>query len=346
MEKHKRILQFARGTGIPAGFTGQSAEFSEAVLATLRVSDPAITDLVLGYKNQNMIRQFIFPEFPVEKEAGKLPGVGREGLQQWNLHRALQGKSNHMEFKTGSVSFELEEDSIGFMIDDREAEEWAVTRDSLIAIRQRAVNTAIDIGQELGAATLVNTAGNYAAGAANSGAAFNWAGSGDPVKDWFTYIREPIRQQIGAYPNRAVFDPSGWKLFRTNEAVRAYASKYVSPGGPTAVIITEQLAAIILEVEQVIVGRSVYVTSAAAGFGDTVTTADIWGVVQTSNLAGFYSAVGIEEPTFGLKFIKRNYPQATSYRWEPQHSDVYETQHIYQQKITLKEAGALIYSIA
>lgn len=342
----KRILQFARGTGIPTGITGDSAEFSEAVLATLRVSDPAITDLVLGYKNMNMIRQFVFPEFPVEKEAGALPGVGREGFQQWNTNRAIQGKTNEMTFKTGKITFELDEDSLGFLIDDREAEEWAVTRDSLMSIRQRGVNMAIDVKQELAAATLVNTAGNYASGMSSSGAAFAWASSGDPVKDWFTSVREPIRQQIGAYPNRALFDPVAWKLFRTNEAVRNYMSKYVSGGGSTPVIVTEQLAAVILEVEQVVVGKGIYVSSAAAGFGDTVTTADIWSVVQSGNVAGFYSAVGIEEPTFGLKFVKKNYPQATSYRWEPQHSDIYETQHIYQQKITLKEAGALIYSVA
>lgn len=355
----KKILSFAPGSGGVPVFDAKGniiampspAEFSEAVLGTLRVSDPVVTDLVLGYKNEDMIRETLFPDVPVTKETGKVPGVGREGMQQWNANRALRGKTNHMEFKTGSMSFELEEQSLGFMIDDREGEEWAVSMDNLKAIRQRAVNMAIDIIMELQAAVAATTSGNYPAAA--SGAGLGWAGAGDPVKDISVTAREVVRSQIGAYPNVCVFDPTAWNLFRTNEAVRSYLSKYVVTGGlPSAAMVTEELAAAILMVDKVVVGKSIYVTSADAGFGDTVTTKDTWATVQAGNVVLARTGIGIEEPTYGVRFTKKGYPQSSAYRWEPQHSDVYETQHIYQIKHALVNAtskalaGQLIYSIA
>lgn len=338
----KRILQFARGSGEVIGIEDSPlAQFSEASLATQRVSDPVVLTVMQGYSNEEMIRESLFGVVEVEKEAGKFPAFGREGLLRFNTNRALRGQTNKMEIKQGSVSFELDEHSLGFALDSREMEEFAGGPDRLKMVRQGMVNYALDVDAEIDAATTATTAGSYTA--AVSGAGFLWATSGDPVKDIIAQ-REVIRTQIGTYPDTAVFDPTAWKLFRTNDAVRSYISKFTAPG-PTAAIITEQLAAVVLEVKRVMVGKGVF-AAGAAGVGDSPTMADIWSTVQAGNVVLAFTGLGIAVPTFGMQFRKRGYPRSTAFRWEIQHSDIYETQLIYQHKITLKQAGQLIYSIA
>lgn len=352
MNTRKRMLVFSEGSGMPVQISGNgpTAQFDEAVLSTLRMSDPALSDLVLGYTNAESVRKVLFPEFTVVKEAGKVPGVGREAFQRHNVSRAVQGETNRMGFKTGSIAFSLNEDSLGFMIDDREVEEWAVPRDNLKVIRQTVVNQALDLAQELNAATLATTSANYAAGMASNtspvtAGAFDWAGAGDPVKDLLEQ-RELVRKQIGRYPTVGLFDPTAWRLFRTNSAALSYFSKFVSGSGPENLIITEKLAAVVLELKEVVVGKGVYTTSVAAGFGDNPAMNDIWSTVQTGNAVLAYTGIGMQEPTYGIKFVKKGYPQATTYRWEPTHSDVYEVQHIYQQLINIQQAGALLYGIS
>lgn len=329
---------------------GKYVEFSNSELSRLQVV-PELAAMVLGYKNQDMIRDFLFSSFPaVDKENGKLPVAGREGQTQQAVDRALRGKVNHMSFKSGSLEYTLAEASLGFMIDDREKDSWAITPEQLMTVRQNAVNEAIDVYQELQVATLATTSTNYPS--ATSGAAKKWATTGDPVYDTLTE-REVVRKNIGKYPNVAIFDPTAWKLFRTNEAVRSYASKFVVGGGkPVATVISEQLAAQILEVENVYVGKSIYVSTGTGAAGSANTTSDIWSTVQSGNLVLAYTGSGMLEPTYGLKVVKKGYPKTESYRLQANKSDVYETSHIYQYLPALVDsnsdflAGQLIYSIA
>jgi len=268
------------------------------------------------------------------KENGKFPAFGKEAWKTYDASRALRGLTQHVEMPNSSVEYTLTEQSLGFMIDERELEEFAMGREALMTIRTNMIQLALDLKEEYLAASQATLTGNYTAPV--SGAAYDWAGAGKPV-DHIVAQKEVVRGQIGLYPNTVIFSPTAWNLFRANSSVRGYL--YFAPNGASAGLITEQIAAQILEVDTVRVGRMVRTNDAG-------TVANVWDVNQSSNVVLAYTGKGMGEPTFGMKFAKTGYPRATSYYDQARKSEAFEVQRILQHKITLAGAGQLIYSIA
>ena len=333
-----KIIKFARGSHDIEGVM----EFADdAALSTLRVV-PELLPIILGYKNMEMVGTALFKDAPPTlKENGKFPAFGKEAWKQFDASRGLRGQTQHMEAVNTSVEFNLTEYSLGFMIDDRELEEFAMGKDALMTIRTQMVNNALDVREEILAATAATLTTNYPAAA--SGAAYDWAGAGNPIKDLYAQ-KETVRQQIGRDANTVVFDPLAWRLFRNNAAVLSYLTRSVTNGVQVS-IVTQDLAAAALEVDVVRVGKMVKTNDAG-------TVADVWAVNQSGNVVLAYTSTGLNEPTFGFRFQKAGYPRAVSYRWERNHSDIYEVQRILQYGKGLQDsnadflAGQLVYSLA
>lgn len=327
----KEILQFNQDGSI----SRQMMEFDDTSLTQLQVT-PELLQVVQGYTNGDQIAGVLYRDTPVGKEAGIFPAFGTEGWNLADAERQLRGAVQHVDVAVGNVTYLLKENALGFMIDRRELQNYAMGEDELSMIRTNMVNAQLAVKDEYDAALIATATGSY--DAAVSGAGYDWASAGKPV-DHILAQKEVVRQAIGAYPDTAVFDPTSWKLFRTNENVRSYLSKYTAVGSSQAVTISEQLAADILEVKTVKVGRMVMKNAAG-------TVSDIWSVNQSGNVVLAYTGTGIATPTYGFKFKHRDYPIAEMYWSSANKSNVYDIQNLYQYKITLKKAGQLIYSIA
>jgi hypothetical protein len=331
-----RIITFSDGKP-------RIVEFGDPVLAAARIQDPILTTQSQGFRNTDLIGDLFFPMVPTEKETGRFPAWGKEA---WKLHftkRSLRGEVAHMEAVQGYIKLEEDEHSLGFELDDREADEYAVGRESMMFTRQTMVDDALALEREINRAIALTTYGNYNAGNYQSGSGFAWNASGDPITH-FQAGREAIRAKIGKYPNVAAFDPTAWNKFRNNAAVRDRI-KYSGSFAERAMV-SLAAAAELLEVDQVVVGKAVYTGTIFPGAGETAAvTGDVWGAVQAGNAILAYRALGIMTPGFGMGAAKKGYPKTTSYRWERTKSWVYETEQIYADVVTLKDAAYLMYGI-
>jgi len=338
MAAEKRLIRFD-GQGNPVAI-----EFADPILGTLRIADPILTSQSQGFRNTELVGDVLFPAVPTEKETGKFPAFGQEAFKLHNTKRNLRGDVAKMNVVQGAVTLTLDEHSLGFELDDRELEEFAVSKETLMLARQFMVDDAVALEREINRAIAATTSGNYSSSNKTSGAGFAWASTGDPIQNIQTG-REAIRQAIGRYPNVAIFDPKAWNLFRNNAAVRDRI-KYSGSFNDRAMVSTD-IAASLLELNKVVVGTAVVGSGLGGGVGETaLTKQDVWGAVQQGNVILAYVGTGIMQPGFGMGAIKKGYPKATSYRWEPRKVMVYETEHIYGDIVTYADAGYLAYSIA
>ncbi len=338
----KRLIQIFGENGKPTlvdlaeAFKGVT-EFSDSQLALLRVSDPVLTAIAQGYRNEEYVGSFLFPRVPSEKESGYFPAFGKEAFRIYTTKRPLRGEVTKMEVLTGRVQLTLTEHSLGFELDEREIKEFASTKDQLVTMRQLMVSDALDLEREYAQAVLATTPGNFATANKKNGGT-NWGSTGSPVTD-IKVAREAIRQQIGRYPNVAIFDPTAWRLFTENADVKDRI-KYTQRA-----IVTEDIAASLLEIPTVKVGRAVYGTGGPGGVGETaLTMSDLWGSVQAGNVVLAHVGSGWGMPGFGYTYEKIGYPQVSSYYWQRTKSEVFEEQRIYDAAITLASAGYLIYN--
>lgn len=321
--------------------TGKVNFADNSQLASLRISDPVLTTIAQGYTNEQMIASVLFPEITVQKRTGKFPAFGKEAFKIYNTKRALRGKVAKMEVVTGSVLMELNEHALGFMIDDAELEESSLTGDvnQLTGMRQKMVSDSLLVEREYNAALLATTSGNYAASNKQNGGTA-WASSGDPVADIQVW-KEAIRKKIGRYPNTIVFDVVAWNLFINNQKVIDRVKYTQIP------FIDESFAANnLLKLPNVAVGKSLYGTGSTGGVGETpLTMNDIWSSVQAGNVILAHVENGYGVPSYGYCYTLQGYPVVSAYRDEGRRSNVYDEIKIYNDAITLADAGFLAYNI-
>ena len=232
-------------------------------LSKLRIVDPVLTNLAIGYTNAEFIGQTLMPIVEVEKEGGKIPKFGKESFRLYQTERALRAKSNRMNPEDiGSVDVNLDEHDLEYPIDYREDQE------SAFPLEQAAVQTATDaiqLRREKMVADLAQNPSSYASGNKKQLSAtekFTAAGS-DPV-GVIEDGKEAIRTKIGRRPNTMVIGASAYKTLKAHPQL-IEKIKYSMKG-----IVTVDLLKEIFEVENIAVGEAIY-----ADDKDRFT--DIWG---------------------------------------------------------------------
>lgn len=329
------------GAGTPGSEGSGLVMFDEAQLARLRVSDPILTEISLGYKNMEAVYQDLFPVIPSPKMSGKFPAFGTEAFKRWDTKRALRSEVQRMEVQSGSVQLTLDEHSLGFGLDDNELHEWAGTPQQLINQRQNMVDDALVLEREYSAAGLATDTTLYATGNVIAPAT-PWSTSGvNPIVDCDA-ARNAIRKLIGRFPNRAVFSPTAWQIFINNDQIKDIV-KYTQ-----IAVMTEAIAAQLLRVEKVSVGNMVYGTGPGGGVGEAdLTPGNIWEQNGTTGNSVVFAWVGSGwgVPSYGYTYNLNGFPIVTSYRWEIIKSQLYDSQQNYNVAITKVNAGAIIKTI-
>ncbi len=96
----------------------------ESRLDTLRIVDPVLTNLALGYSPNYMIGNQIFPTIKVKSQKGRIPIFGRDSFVLRNSQRAIRITSNRiptMDFET--IEFNLQERDLEIAMDYLEESE-------------------------------------------------------------------------------------------------------------------------------------------------------------------------------------------------------------------------------
>lgn len=162
--------------------------------------------------------------------------------------------------------------------------------------------------------------------------------SGVPIQDIRTE-RLAMHSKTGFYPNTMLFGTQAWRAFQDNAAV-IDRIKYTS-GNTNPAIVTQQLAAQLLEVDQVLIADMVY-NSAAEGAA-TETMSNIFS--STSALLTYAESLtpGIMQATGGYCFAWNQYADydvvMSRFRMEHKKSDRIEGEIAYAFKQVASDLG-------
>jgi len=267
-------------------------------LSDLRVVDPVLTELALGYSNEAFVADALFPIVPVQKEAGKVPKFGKEAFKTYRTERAIGADPNRISPEgRGLVEFQCTEHAIEYPVDHREAEE------DIFDAQQYATDVIMEViflRREKACADLAQDPNNYPAGnkiVLSGTSQFTDYSNSDPI-GVIDDAKAAIRAAIGREPNTMLMGYSTYQALKHHPQLLDRI-KYSMKG-----IVTSQLMQDIFEIEKIVVGKSLY----AAETGEFY---DLW---QDNIILAYVSPKrNKRSPSFGYTFRKKGNPLIYTY---------------------------------
>lgn len=261
----------------------------------VRVVDPVLTNVALGYQNAEMVGHFLFPRVEVFVTGGQVIEFGKEAFRRYNLRRAPGAGTTQIQFGYAGKPYALVQDALETVVPREWMRDASVTPG--VALGTRAVKLGMDVIQlalESEQAVLARTAANYGASNKADLTASSWRDPDrDPAKDVVT-AQEVLGDQIGHEGNVLVLSNAAFAAARTNPHVLERFK-----GMHSGAISKEQLAAV-FDVEQIHVGRARYEDSAGA-------LQPVWG--QDAILAYAPPAnATVERPSYGYTYTMSGHP--------------------------------------
>ncbi|CAM3350361.1 hypothetical protein [Paracidovorax anthurii] len=271
-------------------------------LSNLRVVDPVLSALALGYSNAEFVGDQLLPFVEVDKEGGKIPTFGRDAFKVYNTERALRAESNRIVPEDiGGITVSLDEHDLEYPIDYREDAEAAFP---LQAHATNRVVEGIRLRHEKMVADMAQNPASYPTGnkiALSGSDVFSDSGS-DPegvVDD----AKAAVRNKVVKEPNTMVIGYRSWRALKRHPKLKAILSDTRSR--------LVQLADLreIFEIPNIVVGRGVYASDAG-------TVTDMWGntlvlayVPQAApSKAGDAPVRSAYEPSYGYTLRKKGNP--------------------------------------
>lgn len=264
-------------------------------LQQVRVIDPVLTNIAIGYQNAEFVGHHLFPRANVQVSGGQVIEFGKEAFRKYNLRRAPGAHTVQIQFGYAGKKFALVQDAVEAVV----PREWL--RDAAavpgIALGQRAVQLGLDVVQlalENEQAALATDAANYGSDNKVTLTSSSWY---DPDRNPITDIataQEAVGDGIGRDANLLVLSGSAFAALRSNPHILE-RFKGLSAGA----VSREQLQQV-LDVERIVVGRA----RNEATDGSTVRS---WG--QHAVLA--YAAPAnssVEQPSFGFTYTMEGHP--------------------------------------
>lgn len=273
-------------------------------LGQARVIDPILTRVAQGYRQQDLVGMNLYPAVPVQISGGQILQFGKEAFMRYNTRRAPGSATRRVQFGYLGQHYALENHSLEGVVPRELMRDASVMPG--INLGTRAVNNVMRINAlelEAQQAALATNTANYDNNhkLALSGAALWSASTGTPIAN-IKAGREAIRSTVGVYPTVAIFGPPAWTAFTENPTVLDRI-KYTQTG-----IVTEQLAAALLEIPKVVVAKSV-------SSDDSGNFSDVWG----NNCVLAYTALGDinqETPSYGYTYTMEGHPMVEPAYWD------------------------------
>ena len=233
-----------------------------ATMPQLRVQDPVLSKLALGYLNSALVGEILMPIVEIEKEAGKIPKFGRESFRLRSTIRAVRGNTNVLTPEDiGSIDVVLDEHDQAYPVDYREESDasfqlkayaLSVVQDSIFLTREKQVaDLAFDHTKYAASNKVVLTGANQFS---------------DPASDPFAVFdeaRTKVRRSIGRAANSAVIPQDVFNALKTHPKI-VEKLKYMQ-----VAILTEKILADWIEIPNLAIGGAVW-----ADATDNLT--DIW----------------------------------------------------------------------
>lgn len=310
-------------------------------LSNLRIVNPVLTNLAVGYTNADFVGTALMPYVSVEKEAGLVPIFNKDHFRIYQTERALRAKSNRVNpGDIGTVPFALTEHDLEYPIDYREEAESAFP---LEAHATMSVTEGIRLRHEKMVADLVQNTNSYAASnrVALSGTS-NFAHPDSDPEGVFDDAKAAVRSKIVKDPNTLVIGYTMWRKLKKHPKLKAI----LSDNRPRLV----QLADLreIFEIPNIFIGRGIWNTDAGV-------TTDIWGdkavlafvpsapqmPVVNGQVSDPGAARSVYEPSFGYTLRKRGQPVVDT-RTEDGKLEIVRNTDIFTPFLLGADAGYLV----
>lgn len=307
-----------------------------------RVVDPVLTSIARGYKNAAFIGERIFPIVETDKEGVTVPTFGKTAFVEFETQRAVGADSNVLvREKTGSLDLVLNEHDLAAPVDYREKAESMFNEESK-AIRR--VTNGVNLKRELYAARLAQDPKVYVQGSVKAlAAAERWVGGkGDPIGIIEAGI-EAVRNKTGLRPNLMTMGASVMSLLKFHPAIQA------AIGANERKRITLEILKDLFQLDDVVVGEPVSMTSMKDAQDKDKTPSDIWA----DNLMLHYvgkpqpgtTSADENEPSFGYTLRRKGMPVADKYDGAGGKVNYCRYTDIYKVAVVGGDAGYLISNI-
>lgn len=232
-------------------------------LSKLRIVDPVLSALALGYSNAEFIGDQLLPFVTLDKEGGKIPRFGKDVFRLYATERALRAKSNRINpDDVDGIDISLDEHDLEYPIDYREDAEAAFP---LQAHATNRVVEGIRLRHEAMVASITQNPANYPTGnkIALSGSAVFTDPNSDP-EGVVDEAKAAVRNKIVKEPNTMVIGYKAWRALKRHPKLKAILSDTRSR--------LVQIADLreIFEIENIVVGKGIYST-------DNGVVTDLWG---------------------------------------------------------------------
>lgn len=295
--------------------------------------DEVLTNISLGFPNNALVGEALFPTVTVNKQSAKYYIFGREAwLAETSDYRAPGTEANEIPGFTVSLdTFYCQEHALQMAVTDEERE----VVDSPFQPESDAamlVTSKILLGRELAMQTMVTTAANYATGMSTtfSEGTTQWndyTGSSHPITNIRTAMRA-VHKKVFMEPNTAIIPYLVMSYLEDHPDIIAriqYSER---------AILTPEIIQAVFGIQRVIVPGVGVATGTVGALGNALTVGYLWG--DDVVLAWVPPAAGIKTPAFGYEFAWTygGTPMVTD-RWreEKRKSDIIRTSRRYDLKL-------------
>ena len=286
-------------------------------LSKLRVVDPVLSALALGYSNAEFIGDQLLPFVTLDKEGGKIPRFGKDVFRLYATERALRAKSNRINPEDAEAAFPLQAHATNRVVEG-------------IRLRHEAM-----------VAAMTQNPANYPAGnkIALSGSAVFTDPNSDP-EGVVDEAKAAVRNKIVKEPNTMAIGYKAWRALKRHPKLKAILSDTRSR--------LVQIADLreIFEIENIVVGKGIYST-------DNGVVTDLWGgnlvlayvPKAAPAVAGDAPVRSAYEPSFGYTLRKKGNPVEDT-RTEDGKLEIIRNTDIFRPYMLGAEAGYLVQGAA
>ena len=301
-----------------------------------RVIDPILTEVALGYTNEERVGRILFPVITIPQRGGRVIKFDKAAFRRYSARRAPGGKTKRVQYGYSSDPIALVQDSLEGMVPyELQEEAMAVPGIDLGAMAVGNVMNAITLIEEYEQAQLALNASSYdqyhKVALTSTG---KWSNDASDPGAQMDEFKEVVRASIGAYPNTLLLSALAFKAAKRNKTIKEQF-KYTS-----AQSITLDMLKAYFEVDTIAVGKAV---SVAESDTDDADPEDVWG----NNAVLAYVAPAGERaqgrPAYGYTYSLAGYPNAEDpYEDRSEKSWIYPVTHERRPYLVGAEAGFLI----
>lgn len=300
--------------------------------AAVRVVDPVLSSVALGYKDPDFIGTQLFPVVESPASGARIIRFGKEAFLQYLLRRAPGAKTARVQFGYASDPIALLQDALEGQV----PREWMrdVSQAPNVNLATRAINSVMRViyrALEIEQAALAQDAAQYDA-THKVTLATPWTTVTADLKADVDAGKAAVRASLGVEPNILEVPYTAFLGMQNNTKVKDQF-KYTSSES-----ITANMLAQFLGVDRVVVGKGVYAASAASDF------TDIW----TKAVLAYTPVNGqtIDEPSYGYTYVGEGQPLVEEpYFDKTVKSWIYPMEYERRPYITAMSAGYLISGV-